>query len=54
MNCHDNNMSAGSTLSRRSPLKRFFSPGGALASAHPAFESRAGQVEMAQEVEKRA
>jgi ATP-dependent DNA helicase DinG len=28
-------------------IKRFFAPGGALSAAHPAFESRPGQVEMA-------
>src|SRR4051794_24516705 len=28
-------------------VKRFFQRGGALAAAHPAFESRPGQVEMA-------
>ena len=33
-------------------LKRFFLPGGALASAHPAFESRPGQVQMAVAVEE--
>ena len=33
-------------------LKRFFLPGGALASAHPAFESRPGQVQMAIAVEE--
>ena len=32
-------------------VKRFFQPGGALAAAHPAFESRPGQVEMALAVE---
>ncbi|MEP6715900.1 MAG: ATP-dependent DNA helicase [Terriglobia bacterium] len=36
---------------RRSSLKRFFLPGGALEKAHPAFESRPGQVEMALAVE---
>jgi ATP-dependent DNA helicase DinG len=44
-------MRASSTVSRRSPLKRFFLPGGALEAAHPAFESRPGQVEMAAAVE---
>ncbi len=34
-----------------SPLKRFFRPGGDLARAHPAFESRPGQLTMALEVE---
>jgi ATP-dependent DNA helicase DinG len=33
-------------------LRRFFLPGGALASAHPAFESRPGQVQMAVAVEE--
>ena len=32
-------------------LKRFFRPGGALAAAHPSFESRPGQLAMALEVE---
>jgi ATP-dependent DNA helicase DinG len=32
-------------------IKRFFLPGGALSAAHPAFESRPGQVEMALAVE---
>ena len=36
---------------RKSPLRRFFLPGGALAATHPAFESRPGQVEMALAVE---
>ncbi|MDP9171970.1 MAG: ATP-dependent DNA helicase, partial [Acidobacteriota bacterium] len=44
-------MSVSSTATRRSPLKRFFLPGGALEAAHPAFESRPGQVEMATAVE---
>jgi ATP-dependent DNA helicase DinG len=35
----------------RSPLYRFFRPGGTLASAHPAFESRPGQLQMALAVE---
>ena len=33
-------------------LKRFFLPGGALAAAHPSFESRPGQLAMAIEVEQ--
>jgi ATP-dependent DNA helicase DinG len=35
------------TASQSRIVKRFFQPGGALAAAHPAFESRPGQVEMA-------
>ena len=35
----------------RSPLHRFFGPGGTLANAHPAFESRPGQLQMALAVE---
>jgi ATP-dependent DNA helicase DinG len=35
----------------RSPLHRFFRPGGTLANAHPAFESRPGQLQMALAVE---
>src|SRR5271165_5691400 len=38
-------------VQRGSSLKRFFRPGGALAAAHPAFESRPGQLAMALEVE---
>jgi ATP-dependent DNA helicase DinG len=34
-----------------SPLHRFFRPGGTLAAAHPAFESRPGQLQMALAVE---
>ena len=52
-------MRAGSTISPgKGPvadsvrqIKRFFLPGGALAAAHPSFESRPGQVEMALAVE---
>jgi hypothetical protein len=33
-------------------IKRFFLPGGALSAAHPAFESRPGQVEMALAVDE--
>ena len=33
-------------------LKRFFLPGGALAAAHPSFESRPGQLAMATAVEQ--
>ena len=33
-------------------LKRFFLPGGALAAAHPSFESRPGQLAMASAVEQ--
>ena len=33
-------------------LRRFFLPGGALSAAHPAFESRPGQLEMAVAVEE--
>src|SRR5258708_1638397 len=33
--------------SARSPLHRVFRPGGTLANAHPSFESRAGQFQMA-------
>jgi ATP-dependent DNA helicase DinG len=32
-------------------VKRFFAPGGALSAAHPSFESRPGQMEMALAVE---
>src|SRR5271165_1550561 len=39
-------------VQRGSSLKRFFRPGGALAAAHPAFESRPGQLAMALEVEE--
>ena len=35
-----------------SSLKRFFRPGGALAAAHPGFESRPGQLAMALEVDE--
>jgi len=35
----------------RSPLQRFFRPGGTLSNAHPAFESRPGQLQMALAVE---
>src|SRR5437588_4809374 len=37
--------------SARSPLHRFFRPGGTLANAHPSFESRPGQLQMALAVE---
>ena len=33
-------------------LKRFFKPGGALAAAHPAYESRPGQFTMAAAVQE--
>src|SRR5579883_3506501 len=35
-----------------SAVRRFFRPNGPLAQAHPAFESRPGQVAMAEEVER--
>jgi ATP-dependent DNA helicase DinG len=45
-------MGVTSTTPGSRALKRFFLPGGALASAHPAFESRPGQVQMAIAVEE--
>jgi ATP-dependent DNA helicase DinG len=45
-------MGVRSPVGVRSALKRFFLPGGALAAAHPAFESRPGQVQMAVAVEE--
>jgi ATP-dependent DNA helicase DinG len=44
-------MSVSTPARSRSALKRFFLPGGALANAHPGFESRPGQLEMAAAVE---
>ena len=44
-------MSAGSTVENRQAVRKFFRPHGLLASKHPAFESRPGQVEMAEAVE---
>src|SRR3954469_2233523 len=35
----------------RGALRQFFRPGGTLAAAHPSFELRAGQMEMANAVE---
>jgi len=43
--------SKGSPAGNAREIKRFFLPGGALAAAHPAFESRPGQIEMALAVE---
>ena len=40
-----------SATAAKSPLHRFFRPGGTLANAHPAFESRPGQLQMALAVE---
>jgi ATP-dependent DNA helicase DinG len=42
----------GVSSTARSPLKRFFRPGGDLSAAHPNFESRPGQLAMALEVEE--
>ena len=39
------------TVPRASAVKRFFRPDGVLAAKHPAFEPRAGQLEMALAVE---
>src|SRR5947208_1520911 len=44
-------MSASPTAAPYRALKKFFLPGGALASAHPSFESRPGQLAMAMAVE---
>ena len=44
-------MSAGSTVENRQAVRKFFRPEGLLASKHPAFESRPGQVEMAEAVD---
>src|SRR5579872_7486263 len=41
-------MTSGKT---RDGLRQFFRPGGTLAAAHPSFELRAGQMEMAQAVD---
>ena len=35
----------------RSAVRQFFRPGGTLAEAHPSFELRAGQMEMAEAVD---
>jgi ATP-dependent DNA helicase DinG len=41
------------TQTRRNPtLHQFFAPGGLLSQAHPNYEFRRGQLQMAQEVEK--
>ena len=41
------------TQTRRQPtLHQFFAPGGLLSQAHPNYEFRRGQLQMAQEVEK--
>src|SRR5580693_6180970 len=45
-------MVGSSTTRRGGSIKTFFRPGGALAAAHPAFESRPGQLAMALEVEE--
>jgi len=45
-------MSAGSTVDLRKSVRKFFLPHGLLAAKHPAFESRPGQVEMAEAVER--
>jgi len=37
---------------RRPTLHQFFAPGGLLSQAHPNYEFRRGQLEMAQSVEK--
>jgi len=39
------------TVNTKSGLRQFFRPGGTLASAHPSFELRAGQLEMANAVD---
>src|SRR5437764_12715731 len=41
----------GASQEQAREIKRFFLPGGALSAAHPAFESRPGQIEMALAVE---
>ena len=48
---HGSKGSQGGNQKSGGSLKRFFRPGGALAAAHPAFESRPGQLAMALEVE---
>jgi len=45
-------MAAHSAIRGSRELRRFFSPGGALSAAHPAFECRPGQLEMAVAVEE--
>ena len=37
---------------KKAPLYQFFAPGGILSKAHPAYEFRRGQLEMAQAVEQ--
>src|SRR5215470_9930926 len=41
-----------STRAREASLYKFFAPGGVLSKAHPAYEFRRGQLQMAQAVEE--
>src|SRR3954466_8323642 len=46
-------MASPSTTALEAPsLYKFFGPGGVLAQAHPAYEFRRGQLQMAEAVEK--
>src|SRR6202045_5269545 len=45
-------LSRAAASPKESSLYQFFAPGGALARAHPAYEFRRGQLQMAQAVEQ--
>jgi len=49
--CLDTLGGVATTTAKSSSVKQFFSKGGPLSQAHPSFEFRPGQVEMAQAVE---